>query len=100
MERVSRCNWGIEIDRSCITVDFAGQKPQANRGLRPIIVTATDWRIHRFYQNPIATRSRTSPNHDGKGGPAGAMAMPMLRGSVAYGPDPTREEVNAERTEY
>ena len=37
------CNWGTEIDRSCITVvDLTrGTRPPATYGLRPVIVTAT-----------------------------------------------------------
>jgi hypothetical protein len=48
------CNWGIEIDRSCITVvDLThGRKPPADHGLSPIIVTATPGGTHHFYQNP------------------------------------------------
>ena len=47
------CNWGTEIDRSCITVvDLTrGTRPPAAYGLRPIIVTATIGGIHHFYQN-------------------------------------------------
>jgi hypothetical protein len=48
------CNFGIGIDRSCITVvDLThGRKPPAAHGLSPIIVTATDGGTHHFYQNP------------------------------------------------
>jgi len=48
------CNWGTEIDRSCITVvDLTrGTRPPAAYGLRPIIVTATIGGIHHFYLNP------------------------------------------------
>ena len=47
------CNWGIEIDRSCITVvDLTrGLRPPTAYGLRPIIVTATIGGMHHFYQN-------------------------------------------------
>jgi hypothetical protein len=69
------CNWGIEIDRSCITVvDFtSGHRPQANRGLRPIIVTATIGGIHRFYQNTDRDPIKDEPEiMTAKLGPAGA----------------------------
>jgi hypothetical protein len=48
------CDFGIEIDRSCITVvDFAyGRKPPADRGLSPVVVTTTGGGTHHFYQNP------------------------------------------------
>jgi len=47
------CNWGTEIDRSCITVvDLTrGTRPPAAYGLRPIIVTATIGGIHHFYKD-------------------------------------------------
>jgi hypothetical protein len=54
------CNWGIEIDRSCITVvDLArGARSPADYGFRPVLVTATIGGTHQFYQNtdrdPIA----------------------------------------------
>ena len=50
----SDCNWGMEVDRACITVvDLAhGRKPPTARGLSPIIVTATGGGTHHFYQNP------------------------------------------------
>ena len=52
-EEFPDCNWGLEIDRSCITVaDLArGSRPPAAYGLRPITVTATTGGIHHFYQN-------------------------------------------------
>jgi hypothetical protein len=48
------CNWGIEIDRSCITVvDLTrGRRPPAAYAFRPIIVTATIGGTHHFYLNP------------------------------------------------
>jgi hypothetical protein len=48
-----RCNWGIAIDRSCITVvDLArGSEAPTSYGRRPIIVTATTDGKHHFYQN-------------------------------------------------
>jgi hypothetical protein len=50
----SGCNWGMDVDRACITVvDLAhGRKPPTARGLSPIIVTATGGGTHHFYQNP------------------------------------------------
>jgi hypothetical protein len=59
-EELPDCDWGIEIDRSCITVvDLPfGRKPPADHGLRPIVVTTTGGGTHHFYQNlerdPIA----------------------------------------------
>jgi hypothetical protein len=48
------CNWGIEIDRSCITVvDLArGRRPPAACAFRRIIVTSTIGGTHHFYLNP------------------------------------------------
>jgi hypothetical protein len=48
------CDWGIEIDRSCITVvDFAcGRKPPTDHGLSLAVVTTTGGGTHNFYQNP------------------------------------------------
>lgn len=47
------CNWGIAIDRLCITVvDLArGCTPPTSYGREPIIVTATSGGRHHFYQN-------------------------------------------------
>ena len=48
------CNWGIEIDRSCIAVvDLTrGRRPPAAYAFRPIIATATARGTHHFYLNP------------------------------------------------
>ena len=47
------CNWGIEIDRSCIAVvDLThGRRPPTAHGLKSIIVTATVGGTHHFYLN-------------------------------------------------
>ena len=69
------CNWGIEIDRSCIAVvDLArGARPRADFGPRPIIVTATISGTHHFYRDldrdPITDEPESMTM---KVGPAGA----------------------------
>ncbi len=69
------CNWGIEIDRSCIAVvDLAhGRKPPADHGLSPTIVTATVGGTHRFYVNPDRDPIKDEPEIiEAKVGPASA----------------------------
>jgi hypothetical protein len=48
------CNWGMEVDRACITVvDLAhGRRPPTAHGPSPITVTATVGGTHHFYLNP------------------------------------------------
>jgi hypothetical protein len=48
------CNWGMEVDRACITVvDLAhGRKAPTAHGLSLITLTATVGGTHHFYQNP------------------------------------------------
>jgi hypothetical protein len=69
------CNFGIEIDRSCITVvDLAhGSKPPTDRGLSPTTVTATVGGTHHFYQIPDRDPIRDEPEiMIAKVGPASA----------------------------
>jgi Bifunctional DNA primase/polymerase, N-terminal len=69
------CNWGIEIDRSCITVvDLThGRKPPTAHGRSPAIVTATGGGTHHFYQTPDRDPIKDEPEiMTAKVGPASA----------------------------
>ena len=69
------CNWGIEIDRSCLTVvDLAhGCKPPTDHGLSPAAVTVTIGGIHQFYLKPDRDPIMDEPEiMTAKVGPAGA----------------------------
>ena len=47
------CNWGMEVDRSCITIlDLPhGRRPSTAHGASPIAVTTTVGGMHYFYLN-------------------------------------------------
>ena len=69
------CNWGLEIDRSCIAVvDLdRGARPTADYGFRPVLVTTTIGGTHHFYRNPDRDPITGEPEIMAmKVGPAGA----------------------------
>jgi hypothetical protein len=59
------CNWGIEIDRSCITVaDLTrGRRPPADHGLRLVVVTTTGGGTHHYpiTDEPEIMRAKIAP---------------------------------------